>query len=40
MYAPEKRLDAYGVISHPFFDELRVQSTTLASGDALPSLFE
>ena len=40
VYAPEKRLDAYGTIAHPFFDELRVQGTKLASGEPLPDLFK
>lgn len=40
VYAPEKRLDAYQVLAHPFFDDIKVQGIKLAHGGALPGLFK
>ena len=40
VYAPKKRLDAFGVMAHPFFDELRVEGAKMANGDELPGLFK
>ncbi|KZV80740.1 CMGC/GSK protein kinase [Exidia glandulosa HHB12029] len=38
-YTPEARLSAIESMVHPFFDELRVESTRLQSGKDLPKLF-
>ena len=39
VYNPERRLKPLEAIAHPFFDELRLESTTLPNGNALPDLF-
>ncbi|KAL7416354.1 Pkinase-domain-containing protein [Mrakia frigida] len=39
VYAPKKRLDAFGVMAHPFFDELRVEGAKMTNDDPLPGLF-
>ena len=39
VYNPERRLKPLEAICHPFFDELRQESTTLPNGNALPELF-
>ena len=38
-YSPTSRPSAYQALQHPFFDELRDQSTRLPNGDPLPPLF-
>jgi len=39
VYDPSKRLDPIAAIVHPFFDELRLEGTTLPNGNTLPDLF-
>jgi len=39
VYNPDKRLRPLEAIMHPFFDELRVEGTTLPNGNPLPELF-
>lgn len=39
VYSPSRRQNAYQLMQHPFFDELRVQGTKLPNGDPLPPLF-
>ena len=39
IYSPSKRTGAYDALAHPFFDELRNQSTRLPNGESLPPLF-
>mmetsp|Transcript_7587 Transcript_7587/g.5734 ORF Transcript_7587/g.5734 Transcript_7587/m.5734 type:complete len:110 (+) Transcript_7587:728-1057(+) len=36
VYDPEKRLKPLEALTHPFFDELRLQSTKLPNGNPLP----
>ena len=38
-YSPQARPKALEALSHPFFDELRDQSSVLPNGQPLPSLF-
>lgn len=38
-YTPEARLSAIESMVHPFFDELRVETTRMASGKDMPKLF-
>jgi serine/threonine protein kinase len=39
VYSPVKRYSPLEAIMHPFFDELRVEGTTLPNGNPLPELF-
>lgn len=39
VYDPLKRLTPIDALLHPFFDELRVESTRLPNGHVLPDLF-
>lgn len=39
-YTPEQRIKPLEGCAHPFFDELRLESTRLPTGDALPPLFD
>ncbi|KAL7416561.1 putative glycogen synthase kinase 3 alpha [Mrakia frigida] len=39
VYTPSERLDAFEALAHPYFDELRQETTRLASGEELPPLF-
>ena len=39
VFEPGKRLKPMEAILHPFFNELRLKSTTLPNGDPLPDLF-
>mmetsp|Transcript_25269 Transcript_25269/g.58766 ORF Transcript_25269/g.58766 Transcript_25269/m.58766 type:complete len:391 (-) Transcript_25269:168-1340(-) len=39
-YTPESRVKPLEGCAHAFFDELRVESTRLPSGEALPPLFD
>jgi serine/threonine protein kinase len=39
-YTPDKRILPFEGCSHPFFDELRVESTRLPNGEPLPPLFD
>ncbi|EZG53808.1 protein kinase domain protein [Gregarina niphandrodes] len=39
-YEPEKRIDPYAALAHPFFDDLRKESFRLPSGAAIPPLFD
>ncbi|EJD53374.1 CMGC/GSK protein kinase [Auricularia subglabra TFB-10046 SS5] len=38
-YTPEARLSAIESMVHPFFDELRLETTRMASGKDMPKLF-
>jgi serine/threonine protein kinase len=38
-FSPEHRPKALAALSHPFFDELREQSSLLPNGNPLPALF-
>ncbi|KAL3162609.1 hypothetical protein ABBQ38_008656 [Trebouxia sp. C0009 RCD-2024] len=38
-YSPVIRVTAIGVLTHPFFDDLREPNTTLPNGRPLPPLF-
>lgn len=38
-YAPEKRIEPFAALAHPFFDELRDSKTTLPDGSPLPDIF-
>ena len=39
-YAPERRIKPLDGCAHPFFDELREESTKLPNNKALPPLFD
>lgn len=39
-YTPDKRILPFEGCAHPFFDELRLESTRLPSGEPLPPLFD
>lgn len=39
-YTPERRIKPLEACVHPFFDELRLESTRLPTGDPLPPLFD
>ena len=39
VYNPEKRCSVLDALTHEFFNELRVEGTTLKDGNPLPALF-
>ena len=39
VYSPSRRPTAFQALQHPFFDELRNESTRLPNGEPLPPLF-
>jgi hypothetical protein len=40
VYEPAKRLQPLQIIAHPYFDELREESTRIPNGNRLPDLFD
>jgi len=38
-YDPSKRLDPFGCLTHPYFDDIRVPGATLPNNTRLPDLF-
>jgi glycogen synthase kinase 3 beta len=39
-YTPDRRILPLEGCAHPFFDELRLETTRLPSGESLPPLFD
>lgn len=40
VYQPDRRFKPFEAMKHSYFDELRLESTTLPNGSKLPDLFD